>query len=933
MDGVCTTASATPGLIMDEAADNQSATPNPARQRVKVLLADDSPEFLIAASEALKGDPRLETVGVVLNGDEAIRMARQTEPDLVFVDHTMPEKDGIETTAELKKLAKPPRVVVITGEDDAVIHSRANEAGADALIPKSDFIDGVGGIIDTMFYRGTTGNRGTLSANLGERIRNLNHDATVVLIDDDFVTQELVSFLLTNAGYRIHKAGNGRSGLDMVHKYRPELVLLDIGLPDISGIEVCREIKKDPELKHTLVMHLSATHTSESDMERGLKGGADAYFTLPFQQDQLLSRVDSLVRIARLESALRANARFHEDLFDNSNFGVAYAAPDGRLQAINDPLQELFDRENWQISGRRLGDLASEKDRAAIEKSISRMEVGEHHVHRGECRFDRAGAEALWVRLTVFPQRDGSGKVGHLIVLFEDITPQKKASAMQETMLESIPASIALLDSSGRIVATNKTWDDHFTGRQLMNRSLFSGGNFLDYCTAVGSTVTRGRRKLVAGVQDVLAGRLPTFEADYSHGEGRDQKWFQITAKRMDGEHADGALVMHMDITEKTNLEHQLRQSQKMDALGQLAGGVAHDFSNLLIVVRCNADILARPGFNPGVHGRCIRDIQSAAERASKLTRQLLAFSRQQPMELSEIDLGQSVHNLMSMLKRLLGEGVKIECDAQNSLPATLGDSAMIDQVLINLAVNARDAMPDGGTVTVRIVTVQAESPVGQDTRDTNSWVKVSVSDTGSGIPAEIQDQIFDPFFTTKQTGKGTGLGLATVHGIVSQHEGWIELESEPGEGAEFRFFLPAVPDEQCLGIREDEAVELRGGERGVLVVEDDTDVLTGIVVTLEQAGFKVWQAADRCEAEKVWRENQAAISMAIVDIVLPNAECGEELVEHFQIDTPDLSVLLISGYRSKPARLESAEHVEFIQKPFSMRELTETLAKHFDER
>lgn len=918
---------------MDDKADKKSASASPGRQRVKVLLADDSPEFLVAASETLKSDPRLETVGVVLNGDEAIRMARQTEPDLVFVDHTMPDKDGIETTVELKKLAKPPRVVVITGEEDAEIQSRANEAGADALIPKSDFINGIGGLVDTMFFRLSSGNRGTLSANLGERIRNLNHDATVVLIDDDFVTQELVNFLLTNAGYRVHKAGTGRAGLELVRKYRPELVLLDIGLPDLSGIEVCKQIKKDRDLKHTLVMHLSATHTSETDMERGLEGGADAYFTLPFQQDQLLSRVDSLVRIARLESALRSNAQFHEDLFENSNFGVAYALPDGRLQAINEPLQELFDREDWQISGRRLSDLASEKDREAIEKSISRMEAGEHHVHRGECRFDRDGAELLWVRLTVFPQRDGSGKVGHLIVLFEDITPQKKASAMQETMLESIPASIAMLDPSGRIVATNKTWDDHFKGRQLMNRSLFTGGNFLDFCSAVNSATTGVGRKLAAGVQDVLAGRTATFEADYSHGEGRDQKWFQITVKQMDGEHAEGALVMHMDITDKTNLEHQLRQSQKMDALGQLAGGVAHDFSNLLIVVRCNADILARPGFNPGVHGRCIRDIQSAAERASKLTRQLLAFSRQQPMELTEIDLGQSVHNLMSMLKRMLGENAKIEYDIQDPLPATLGDSAMIDQVLINLAVNARDAMPDGGTVTVRVEPVQANPPAGPETRDTNSWIKVSVIDKGCGVPIEIQDQIFDPFFTTKDTGKGTGLGLATVHGIISQHEGWIELESEPGEGTEFRFFLPAVPEAELVGNQGLETTELQGRERGVLVVEDDTDVLAGIVVTLEQAGFKVWQAANRREAEEVWREHHSAISLAIVDIVLPNAECGEELVEHFQIDTPDLSVLLISGYRSKPARLESAEHVEFIQKPFSMRELTETLGKHFDER
>jgi PAS domain S-box-containing protein len=918
---------------MDESAENQTTPTSPARGRLKVLVADDSPEFLVAATEYLKTNPRLETVGMALSGEEAVRLAHRVNPDLVLVDYKMSEMNGAETTEQLKKLDPAPRVVVVTGHDNGDIQARVTAAGADAFLLKDEFLEGLDPLIETMFFPGHQIGRESLSENLGQRIRKLNRDATIVLVDDDFVTQELVDFLLTEAGYRVFKAGTGNAGLELIRTHRPELVLLDVGLPDVSGIEVCRQIKTDPALRQTLVMHLSATHTSEQDMEKGIAGGADAYFTLPFQKEQLLARVDSLVRIARLESAMSANATFFDHLFEKSNFGVAHAAPNGRIQSINEPLRQLLGlEENWKISGKCVHDLAFEQDQPTISRALENLQSEEFTIHRGEYRFHQTEDIRIWVRLTVFPQRDGTGKVAHLTILFEDITPQKNATAIQEAMLESIPASIALLDPRGKILATNRSWDDHFAALRLDTRSLTAGGNFLDYCASLADSHGSTSDDLIKGLTKVLDKKSGMFEADYSRGSDRSQKWFRITANPMDESHSEGGLVMHMDITEKHKLEHQLRQSQKMDALGQLAGGVAHDFSNLLMVIRCNSDILGRPNIRAEISATCIRDIQTAAKRASNLTRQLLAFSRQQPMELREIDLSQSVTNLVSMLQRLLGESVTLVCDIAKNLPATMGDAGMIDQILINLAVNARDAMADGGDLTISLKTVRRHPPKGQDTERTDRWIELSATDTGAGIPPELREKVFEPFFTTKATNKGTGLGLATVHGIVKQHNGWIELDSQLNQGTQFRIFLPAIydlADEGTTHLRRD---ALEGKGQGILVIEDDADVLSGIVRTFNEVGFKVWAAATAEEALAHWQEHHAAISLVVADIVLPGGRSGEVIAEEFRRQKPDLIVLLTSGYKSEPSRIVCDERTRFLQKPYSLEELSEVVSQYFDE-
>jgi PAS domain S-box-containing protein len=896
-------------------------------EKLRVLVADDSPEFLVAATEFLKKSPRIDTVDMALNGVDALRLATRTNPDLVLVEYKMPELDGPETTEALKKLDKPPRVVVLTAHDDGQCEARANESGADAFLLKDEFHDLMPPLVDRLFQ--TTG-RTAFSTTLGDRIRELNRDATIILIDDDLVTLELVNHLLTEVGYRVFRAKNGADGLALVRQHRPELVLLDVGLPDQSGIDVCRQIKADLSLHHTLVMHLSASHTTEADMKKGLAGGADAYFTLPFKKEQLLARVDSLVRIARLERALSSNQGFYDDLFDKSTFGVAYLTPNGTFETVNQMLRTALGFETWQICGKPLADFATKEDRAGIATAISDVQNNGGSVHRGESRFRCTDGREIWARLTIFPQRDGSGQICHLILLFEDITAQKTSSALQEAMLESIPASIAVLDANGKIVSTNRSWMDHFRNLGRVSSHVGTGANYLDFCQSLDLGRELAGSDVAERIGRVLSREDARFETDYSTGDGRETHWYRTIATPMGGSR-DGAIVMHLNITDKHELEDQLRQSQKMDALGQLAGGVAHDFSNLLMVIRCNTDMLMRSDVTADIEGRCTRDIQTAARRASDLTRQLLAFSRRQPIDLRDIDCGKIVRDQMRMLQRLLGESILLECAIPTDLPPVLGDPGMVEQIVMNLAVNARDAMNCSGTLTVCLSAREITPPEGENAASQTSWLELSVRDTGPGIPAALREKIFEPFFTTKEPDKGTGLGLSTVHGIVRQHGGWIEIHTEPDRGAEFRVFLPTA-DRQLNRTTAQPAPELKGDGQGILIIEDDLDVLNGVGLTLEQVGFKVHLANSAGRATELWHAHRAHISLIIADIILPGEINGEELIGQFRKDNPELKVLLTSGYKSQPVTLRCDDATKFIQKPFSLEELSRHVSQYFDE-
>jgi len=387
--------------------------------------------------------------------------------------------------------------------------------------------------------------------------------------------------------------------------------------------------------------------------------------------------------------------------------------------------------------------------------------------------------------------------------------------------------------------------------------------------------------------------------------------------------------------------EAQLRQSQKMEAVGQLAGGIAHDFNNLLAVMRGNTElVLMTDGQLSDTVSDCLKQVVSASDRAANLTRQLLTFSRKQVMQPQPLDLNEVIGNFTKMLKRIIGEDFQLQCTYAARLPAVQADVGMLEQVLVNLAVNARDAMPRGGQLLILTETTRLDAAYTSAHPEARAgdFVCLSVTDTGTGIAAEHLPHLFEPFFTTKEVGKGTGLGLATVYGIVHQHEGWIEVASQLGAGSTFKIFLPAI-EPSLAAVSATEPVEAKpaGGSETILMVEDDEAVRSLTSRILRRSGYHVHEAASGPQALELWRAHKQEIALVLTDIIMPEHMNGRELADRLRAERPDLKVIFISGYSGETVGQDSASPwrtgTAFLQKPCHRHTLLQTVREALDQK
>jgi signal transduction histidine kinase/ActR/RegA family two-component response regulator len=376
-------------------------------------------------------------------------------------------------------------------------------------------------------------------------------------------------------------------------------------------------------------------------------------------------------------------------------------------------------------------------------------------------------------------------------------------------------------------------------------------------------------------------------------------------------------------LVERQGVEAQLRQAQKLEAIGQLAGGVAHDFNNVLMVILGKASQIAQDSRVPADLRSAASDIRGSGERAASLTRQLLAFSRRQAMQTRVMDLNATVRNTARMLQRLLGADVAVRLVLQPEAALVLADPGMVDQVLLNLAVNARDAMAGGGQLTIETSSLDAGD---------GRFVCLRVSDTGTGIAPEHLPHIFEPFFTTKDVGRGTGLGLATTYGIVQQHGGRIEVDSEPGRGTAFRVLLPAASGQPADEAPVETPVVPLGTET-ILVVEDEEDVRDLVVESLTGFGYNVVEASSAPRALEVWQTRRHEIDLLVTDLVMPDGMTGFDLARRMRADRPALKVIYTSGYVADMTGSDVAlsEGVNYLAKPFSLPALARLVRRSLD--
>ena len=386
---------------------------------------------------------------------------------------------------------------------------------------------------------------------------------------------------------------------------------------------------------------------------------------------------------------------------------------------------------------------------------------------------------------------------------------------------------------------------------------------------------------------------------------------------------------------ERLELERQFRQAQKMEAIGQLAAGVAHDFNNILTVIHGHASMLLMKLGDQGPHSKSVTEIRHSAERAANLVRQLLTFSRKQIMQFRNVDLGEVISSVSGMLRELVGEHITLETDCAVGLPPICADRGMMEQVIVNLAVNARDAMARGGKLTLKssLVVLTPEMAEANPEARPGSFVCLTVSDTGCGIDQNVLGHLFEPFFTTKEVGKGTGLGLATVYGIVRQHQGWIQVQSEVGKGTSFEILFPVAAEATGHATGDAEQTGDYRGTETLLLAEDETKLREMVSDVLTLHGYKVLSASSGPAALELFRREQGKVDLVLTDMVMPGGMMGTDLVAELTRCNPHIKVIYTTGYSPGATGLQEAlrHGIKFLPKPYSPHKLAGIIRRCLD--
>ncbi len=393
-------------------------------------------------------------------------------------------------------------------------------------------------------------------------------------------------------------------------------------------------------------------------------------------------------------------------------------------------------------------------------------------------------------------------------------------------------------------------------------------------------------------------------------------------------------LIATQDVSEQRRLEKELRHAQKLEAVGQFAAGVAHDFNNLLTVIQGHASIQLAAKHLEADMANSLSQVSHAAERAAALTRQILAFSRKQIVQFRLLDLNAVVRGLEDMLRRLVDTHIDLQCELSENPPWIYSDQGNIEQIIVNLVVNARDAMPDGGKLHISTAVIDIGERLVQSHPQAHpgAHARLTVRDNGMGMSAETLSHIFEPFFTTKDAGKGTGLGLATVHGIVAQQGGWVEVVSAPGEGAAFNVYLP-LSNAAATPLPPNAESSAYMGHETILVVEDEEAVREIMTSVLAQHGYRIFEAADGPDALILWAQYSDQIDLVVTDIVMPNGIRGNILAQRLQAERPDLKIIFSSGYSSEFATQEKplSSQFTFLQKPYKPAALVKAVREALD--
>ena len=862
------------------------------KHRLKILLVDDDEDDFIETrsllAESEQGRFDLDWAQTYEAGVEGLE---RCEHDAYLVDYRLGGRTGLEMLARAQALGCKAPLILLTGQGDRDIDVAAMHAGA------ADYL--VKGRIDAPL----------LERSIRYAIERRRSEEALRHSEERFrgaFEYSTIGVALVAADGRFLRVNGALC--EMLGYEGAELLALDfqrVNHPD----DLARALENHGRLLRREINHF------QSEKRYLRKDGQTVWVLLSVsvaldaggQPAFFIAHFNNITEKRNAEQALRESENRLRTIIQAEPECVKLVGVGGKLLDMNPAGLAMLEAASLEeVRSRSMLSYVVEHDRAAFGQVLTDVFEGKSRILDFEIVTFKG--HRRWLQIHAVPLRNNEEQIIAMLGVSRDVTERKTTEArlaaernLLRTVIDNIPDFIVVKDLESRYIIANAA---QLRAVGARHSSEIVGKGDADFFSRERAEEYR--------IDD--AGVLRTGQALVNRIErsGDSGKWLLTTKVPLrDSQGAVTGLVsISRDITEQLNLEAQLRHSQKMESVGQLAAGVAHDFNNILNIILGYSSLLLAVEGRPEAEELPLRQISAAAERAANLTRQLLTFSRKQVMQPKPVDLNQVVSNMTSMLHRVLGEHIALQFNYSPNVPLIYADVGMMEQVVLNLAVNSRDAMPKGGQLVISINprTIELEYTQTNAEARPGRFVSLSVTDTGTGISAESLPRIFDPFFTTKEVGKGTGLGLATVYGVVKQHQGWIEVESQVGQGATFHIILP-VSSQNVLPVSDPaQQIPVRGGTETILIVEDEPALRELASSILERHGYRVIEAHSGREALEIWK-NHSKIDLLLTDMVMPEGVSGGELAQRLLELDPKLKVVYTSGYS-----------VEIMEKEFSFR-------------
>lgn len=749
-----------------------------------------------------------------------------------------------------------------------------------------------------------------------------------LMIEDDYDDALLIRDTLAEskgAMFSVEHSDRLQTGLERIATGAFDIVLLDLNLPDSIGLNTLERILTKVSEMPVIVL------TGINDEAMGIRAvnmGAQDYLVKGFIDGNLLTRSiqyaierhNLLMERKRADAALLASAQQWQTTFDAMNDAVCLMDIEGRIIRVNNAMSNLLGKPTSEIVGSVCWELVHGTSRSPEECPLMRMRETHHRESQVLPMNDR------WFLVNVDPLLDEMDNIIGAVHIMSDITELeqteellKKSEEKYRSLVENLNDVIFTIDTEGYIiyispVATNVFGytPDEFIGKQF---SQF--------------VYPQDLPDLMSEFEQIMKGKLEPYEFRMLHKSSKIHYVRTSSRPVLENGQLTGMTGILTDITSQKQLEEQFHQAQKMEAIGRLAGGVAHDFNNLLQIITGYGEFVLSQLDKSDPMRIYIEEIKKAGEQASLLTRQLLAFSRTQMLKPQLLSIRDLVNNIGKMIRRLIGEDIELVTILPLDIIPVKADPGQIEQIIMNLAVNARDAMPEGGKLTIKTENVTIDETQSQLIPESQpgSYVCLSVSDTGTGMSKEVIQRIFEPFFSTKGT-MGTGLGLSVVYGIVRQHDGWINVYSELEQGSVFKIYLPAISKKSKVEVKEEPSLlGLSGSGEQILMVEDEHRVREFVARLLQENGYVVFKASNAVEAMGIFMREDTNIQLVLSDVVLTDLN-GLQLVDQLLTINPNLRVLFSSGYADQRSQWQSIHDkgYHFIQKPYAIADLLGTI-------